>query len=50
MPDIKSIMKILKKKKADFPPSLIEEIADASERHGLDDAELNELIDRIKKI
>ncbi|MBI5680250.1 MAG: DNA-directed RNA polymerase subunit A'' [Methanobacterium sp.] len=42
-------MKILKKKKADFPESLIEEIADASQRHELTDAELTELIVRIKK-
>lgn len=49
MPDVKSITKILKKKKADFPESLIEEIADASERHKLNKAELDELIDIIKK-
>ncbi|MGZ7107370.1 MAG: DNA-directed RNA polymerase subunit A'' [Methanobacterium sp.] len=49
MPGIKDITKVLKKKKADFPESLIEEIADASERHGLDKAELEELIDIIIK-
>lgn len=49
MPDVKSITRILKKKKADFPESLIEEIADASERHKLNKAELDELIDIIKK-
>jgi len=47
--DLESIIKILKKKKADFPESLIEEIADASERHELDKAELEELIDIIIK-
>lgn len=49
MQDLESIIKILKKKKADFPESLIEEIADASERHELDKAELEELIDIIIK-
>lgn len=49
MPELKRVMKILKKKKADFPESLIEEIADASQRHELTDAELTELIVRIKK-
>ncbi len=49
MADIKSIDKILKKKKADFPESLIEKIAEASERHDLNAGELEELIDRIKK-
>lgn len=47
--DIKDIMKVLKKKKADFPESLVEEIADASKRHDLTKAELNELIDIIIK-
>lgn len=49
MQDVKSIIKILKKKKADFPESLIEEIVDASKRHELDKAELEELIDIIIK-
>ncbi len=43
------VMKILKKKKANFPESLIEEIASATERHELDNKEIEELIDRIKK-
>jgi len=47
--DLESIIKILKKKKADFPESLIREIADASKRHELDKAELEELIDIIIK-
>ncbi|MEN4018122.1 MAG: DNA-directed RNA polymerase subunit A'' [Methanobacterium sp.] len=47
--DLESIIKILKKKKADFPESLVEEIADASKRHDLDKAELEELIDIIIK-
>lgn len=49
MADVKRITKILEKKKADFPESLIEEIAAASERHDLKIGELDELIDRIKK-
>ena len=49
VPDVDSITKILKKKKAEFPESLIAEIADASEKHELDKAELGELIDIIIK-
>jgi DNA-directed RNA polymerase subunit A" len=47
--DLESIIKILKEKKADFPESLIDEIADASKRHELNKAELEELIDVIIK-
>lgn len=43
------VMKVLKKKKANFPESLIEEIASATERHELTTKELEELVDRIKK-
>lgn len=43
------VMKIIKKKKANFPESLIDEIAAASERRELTDKELGELIDRIIK-
>jgi len=43
------VMKIIKKKKANFPESLIDEIAAASERRELSDKELGELIDRIMK-
>lgn len=43
------VIKVLKKKKADFPESLIEEIASATERHELTTKELEELVDRIKK-
>ena len=43
------VMKVLKKKKANFPESLIDEIAAASERRDLTDKELEELIDRILK-
>jgi DNA-directed RNA polymerase subunit A" len=43
------VMKIIKKKKANFPESLIDEIAAASERRDLTDKELEELIDRILK-
>ncbi|MEN4005784.1 MAG: DNA-directed RNA polymerase subunit A'' [Methanobacteriaceae archaeon] len=49
MQDLESIIKILKEKKADFPESLIDEIADASKRHELNKAELEELIDVIIK-
>ena len=42
------VMKVLKKKKANFPESLIDEIAAASERHNLKVKELEELVDRIK--
>jgi len=45
--DLESIIKILNKKKADFPESMVEEIVDASKRHELDKAELEELIDII---
>lgn len=48
MPE-KRVMKIIKKKKANFPESLIDEIAAASERRDLTDKELEELIDRILK-
>ena len=43
------VMKIIKKKKANFPESLINEIAAAAERRELTDKELEELIDRIMK-
>jgi DNA-directed RNA polymerase subunit A" len=43
------VMKVIKKKKANFPESLIGEIAAASERHNLKVKELEELVDRIKK-
>lgn len=43
------VMKVLKKKKANFPESLIEEIASATERHELTTKEIEELVDRIKK-
>ncbi len=43
------VMKVIKKKKANFPESLIDEIAAASERHNLKVKELEELVDRIKK-
>ena len=48
MPE-KRVMKVIKKKKANFPESLIDEIAAASERRELTDKELEELIDRILK-
>lgn len=43
------VMKIIKKKKANFPESLIDEIAAAAERRELTDKELEELTDRIIK-
>lgn len=47
--DIKKVTSVVKKKKADFPESLIHEIADASERHKLKVKELEALVDEIKK-
>lgn len=47
--DIKKVTSVLKKKKADFPESLIEEIVEASERHDLKVKELEKLVDEIKK-
>ena len=47
--DIKKVTTVVKKKKADFPESLIHEIADASERHNLKVKELESLVDEIKK-
>ena len=47
--DIKKVTSVLKKKKADFPESLINEIAEASERHDLKVKELESLVDEIKK-
>jgi DNA-directed RNA polymerase subunit A" len=47
--DIDKILKIVKKKKADFPESLINEIADATERHELNDKEIGKLVDEVKK-
>ena len=48
MPE-KRVMKVIKKKKANFPESLIEEITVASEKHDLTAAELEELIEIILK-
>lgn len=47
--DIKKVTSVVKKKKADFPESLIHEITDASERHELKPKELELLVDEIKK-
>jgi len=47
--DIKKVTTVVKKKKADFPESLIHEIAEASERHNLKVKELENLVDEIKK-
>jgi DNA-directed RNA polymerase subunit A" len=47
--DIKKVTSVLKKKKADFPESLIHEITEASERHNLKVKELETLVDEIKK-
>ncbi|HEY0196697.1 MAG TPA: DNA-directed RNA polymerase subunit A'' [Methanobacterium sp.] len=47
--DIKKVTSVVKKKKADFPESLIHEIADASERHNLKVKELESLVEEIKK-
>jgi len=47
--DIKKVTTVVKKKKADFPESLIHEIAEASERHNLKVKELENLVEEIKK-
>lgn len=47
--DIKKVTTVVKKKKVDFPESLIHEIADASERHNLKVKELENLVDEIKR-
>lgn len=47
--DIKKVTSVVKKKKADFPESLIQEIAEASERHNLKVKELENLVEEIKK-
>jgi DNA-directed RNA polymerase subunit A" len=47
--DIKKVTSVVKKKKTDFPESLIHEIAEASERHKLKVKELEALVDEIKK-
>ena len=47
--DIKKVTTVVKKKKADFPESLIHEITEASERHNLKVKELENLVDEIKK-
>jgi len=47
--DIKKVTTVVKKKKADFPESLIHEIAEASERHNLKVKELENLVEEVKK-
>jgi DNA-directed RNA polymerase subunit A" len=47
--DIKKVEKAVKKQKADFPEKLIQEIAEASEKHSLKQKELDELVKEIKK-
>jgi DNA-directed RNA polymerase subunit A" len=47
--DIKKVEKVVKKKKADFPEQLIQEIAEAADRHKLKAAELDELVGNLKK-
>lgn len=47
--DIKKVRSTLKKKKADFPERLVQDIAEAAEKHDLKQKELNQLVDEIKK-
>ena len=47
--DIEKVEKVVKKKRAKFPEKLIQEIAEAAERHDLDDKELDELVKEIKR-
>ena len=47
--DIEKVEKVVKKKRAKFPEKLIQEIAEAAERHKLDDDELDELVKEIKR-
>jgi len=45
----KKVVKIIKKKKANFPESFIHDITEAAQRHELTDKELNQLVGQIKK-
>ncbi|MDI6645259.1 MAG: DNA-directed RNA polymerase subunit A'' [Methanobacteriaceae archaeon] len=45
----KKVVKIIKKKKANFPESFIQDITEAAKRHELTDKELTELVGQIKK-
>lgn len=45
----KKILSAIKRKKADFPESLVNEIVDATLRHDLNNKELGQLIDEVKK-
>ncbi|MDD3752951.1 MAG: DNA-directed RNA polymerase subunit A'' [Methanobacterium sp.] len=47
--DIKKVEKVAKKKKTKFPDKLIQEIAEAAQKHDLDDKELEKLVQEIKK-
>ncbi len=47
--DIKKVEKVAKKKKTKFPEKLIQEIAEAAQKHDLDDKELEKLVLEIKK-
>jgi len=47
--DIKKVEKVVKKKKADFPEKLIQDIAEAADRHKLKAAELDELVGELKR-
>ncbi|WP_425438250.1 DNA-directed RNA polymerase subunit A'' [Methanobacterium alcaliphilum] len=46
---IEKVTKVVKKKRAKFPESLIHEIAQTAEKHDLDDDELDELVKKVKK-
>jgi len=47
--DIEKVEKVIKKKRANFPEKLIQEIAESAERHNLSSKELDELVKEIKK-
>lgn len=45
----KKILSVIKRKKADFPESLLNEIVNATMRHDLNNKELGELVNEVKK-
>jgi DNA-directed RNA polymerase subunit A" len=47
--DIAKVEKVVKKKRANFPEKLLQEIVEAAERHDLSSKELDELVKEIKK-
>jgi len=47
--DIEKVEKVVKKKRTKFPEKLIYEIAEAAERHELNDKELDELVRKLRR-